>query len=482
LSALTVRGALLWSVAERYAGLVVNLISTMLLARLLTPGQVGVFSLCAAVLLVAGILRDFGVSEYLIQEKELSREKLRAAFTIAIVVAWSIGLCTFLVRHQVAAFYNEPGVADVLTVLCLNFLILPLGSPAFALLNREMAFRKIFLIHLCSVLMQAVTGVLLAQRGHGFMSLAWSSVAGIATQTVVISVLRPHDSFMMPGLRGARVVLHYGIVFSASRLLESFTRNAHEFIIAKQTGFAAVGLFSRAMGLIELFNTTITSAVMRVANPAFASDYRAGRPLAAVFARATAIFTSIAFPFLGFIALMAPEIIRVLFGPQWDAAAPLARILAIGLLPFFLAGFGPYLLLATGNIKRRLTISLWFCPVHLAGVVVASFISLQAVALVWAVSNSVMFLMYTRHLNIVLNSTTWTLFRASLSSVLVSVLCLGVQLLTLFLCRALATNALVTLIATGATTALTWLVAVRLCRHPVYEELRLLVAQRKARA
>lgn len=71
------------------------------------------------------------------------------------------------------------------------------------------------------------------------------------TQTVVISLLRPRDSFLLPGLRGAGAVLRYGIEFATSRLLESFTRNAHEFIIAKQSGFAAVGLFSRALGVID---------------------------------------------------------------------------------------------------------------------------------------------------------------------------------------------------------------------------------------
>ena len=59
--------ALIWSLAERHAGLVVALVTTVILSRLLTPAQVGIYSLCAAFTAVAGILRDFGVSEYLIQ-------------------------------------------------------------------------------------------------------------------------------------------------------------------------------------------------------------------------------------------------------------------------------------------------------------------------------------------------------------------------------------------------------------------------------
>ncbi|MFY7940899.1 MAG: oligosaccharide flippase family protein, partial [Burkholderiaceae bacterium] len=94
-SKLSARAALAWSFGERYASLVVTIASTMVLARLLTPKQVGIYSLCAALTAVAGILRDFGVSEYLIQEKNLTREKMQAAFGIALTVAWSIAALVF---------------------------------------------------------------------------------------------------------------------------------------------------------------------------------------------------------------------------------------------------------------------------------------------------------------------------------------------------------------------------------------------------
>lgn len=479
---LSVRRALVWSFAERYSSLVVTMASTMILARLLTPAQVGVFSLCASVTAVAGILRDFGVSEYLNQEKDLTDDKLRAAFGVAIVIAWSIGLMVVLSRHAVANFYGEPGVARLLAVLSLNFLILPFASPAFALLAREMAFRKIFVVQIVSNAVQSVVAVTLAYRGYGYMSLAWAPVASIAVQTLLVGYFRPRESFLLPGFKEARQVLRYGTIFVTSRFIETFTRNAHEFIIAKQVGFAAVGLFSRAFGLIELFNSNVTSAVMRVASPSFATDHRAGIALAGAFARGTAIFTSIAFPFLGFIALMSPEIIRVMFGHQWDAAAPLARILAVALVPFYLIGLAPHLLAATGHVNRRLRISLWFSPVHLLGVLAASFISLEAVASVWAVSNTVMLIMYMVHLRAVLHVSPRELFMPSLRSVLVTAVSVSAQAATLFLCRKFATPELVSLIVVAAVAALSWLLAVKLSGHPVYDEIARFAASRRLRA
>ena len=202
---LTPRGALVWSFAERYVGLVISIASTMLLSRLLTPAQVGIYSLCAAFTAVAGILRDFGVSEYLIQEKDLTHDKLRSAYGIAFLIAWSIGIGIFLGRHTVADFYGEPRVAEVLAVLAVNFAMLPISSPTFALLNRELAFRQIFGLQMACNAAQAVTSVTLAAIGHGVMSLAWGPIANVATQSIILIAMRPKECLTLPGLtRGPR--------------------------------------------------------------------------------------------------------------------------------------------------------------------------------------------------------------------------------------------------------------------------------------
>ena len=471
----------MWSFIERYSSLVVALVSTMILGRLLTPTQVGIFSLCATVTVVAGILRDFGVSEYLNQEKDLTQDKIRAAFGIAIVLAWSIGLLIVLFRFAAAAYYNEPGVADLLLVLSINFLILPFGSPAFALMSREMLFRKIFVVQIVSNIVQAVVSVTLAYKGYGYMSLAWAPVCSIFVQTCLVTYFRPRDSMLLPSFKEARHVLSFGSMFVTSRFIETFTRNAHEFVLAKQVDFASVGFFSRAFGLIELFNSNVTSAVMRVASPSFANEHRAGRPLDKVFARGTAIFTAVAFSFLGFLGLMAPELIRVLFGPQWDRAVPLTQILTVALLPSYLVVLAPQLLAATGHVKRRLQISLWFSPVHLAGVLIASFISLEAVALVWGVSNTVMLGMYVFHLKKVLNSTARELFLPSLRSLLVAALSFAAQAVTIYVCRQLQFPALINLIIVTLVAALSWFGAIWVTRHPVYEEIMRFVQIRRQR-
>ncbi len=469
---LSIRGALLWSFAERYASLIVTVASTMLLARLLTPTQVGIFSLCAAVTTVAGILRDFGVSEYLIQEKDLTRDKLRAAFGIAIAIAWSIGAAVFSVRGWVAEYYGEPGVAQVLAVLSLNFLILPFASPAFALLSRDLAFRKIFVIQLSSNTVQSVMAVGLAYAGFGYMSLAWAPVASILVQTLLVTAFRPNDTFLLPSLRNARGIWRFGSLFVMSRVVETITRNSHEFVIAKQFDFLSVGIFSRAFGLLELFYNNVAAAILRVATPTFANNHRAGENQAETFARGTAIFTCVAWPFFGFVALMAPELIRLLFGPQWDGAAAIASILAIAAIPAYLTALAPNLLAATGHVKQRLQISLWCSPIHLGCILAASYLSLAAIAGVFVLTNLVQVGMYTYRLQKVLGTSARNLFFPSLQSAGIAITCTAVQALVAWQARlaGLPTILIILLVAVAGVTI--WLTGVLTNGHPLAGEIK----------
>jgi O-antigen/teichoic acid export membrane protein len=465
------RLALAWSLSERYVSLLVTLASSMVIARLLTPAEIGKFSLCAAVLAVAATLRDFGISEYLIQARTLDRSRQRSAFTVTLGVAWSVGGLLYLLRHQLAAFYDEPELAQIVAVLALNFALVPLATGAFALLNRELAFRRIFVLQSSASVVQAVTGVALAATGHGALSLAWASVAGAALQVLLLLVYRPQAVLLWPGLANIGEVLRYGLLAVAGRLVDTATGNAHEFIIARQFDFASVGLFSRALGLVEMFSKNITAAISRVAMPSMAQAHRDGRALTSSFARGTALFTGIAWPFFVFMGLTAPEIVRIMFGPQWDVSGQLAMWLCASMLPSSLYAFSASTLAAMGLVRKRLEISLMFGPVHVALLLLAAAQGqLWLVAAVYCVSHCVMLALQARALRQALQASTAELFSACSRSAwlalgLAAVLAAGVALL-----RSLEAGPVAVLLGAIALGLPAWVAGVLALKHPLHGE------------
>lgn len=465
------RRALFLSLAQRYVGLMIYIVSTMILARLLTPREIGIFSLCAAVTAIAGALRDFGVGEYIVQERELTRDRLRAAYGLAIVTAWLLALVVFLSRWPLAEYYGEPGLGAVLAVLTLNFLLLPMASPAFAVLTREMKFSAIFVIQTASALTQAVTAITLAWKGFSYMSLAWAGVAANVVQILGTAFFRPREAWLLPGFREWRRVWDYGSRVSGALLLQEISRNAYEFIIAKQLGFAALGLYNRAIGLMSQFHQNITSAIIRVAHPSFAATSRTGRDMVPEYTRALAYFTGVAWPFFAFVAVMSREIIEVLFGHQWLEAAPLARILAVSSMIYCTWAFAPTLLGALGEARRKLRVQLFLTPVAISITVLASLHSLEAVAYGAALSSAIALMLYGVQLKQVIGLRAADAFIACRLSAAVAAVCWGTSVAAISLAPMPLTNPLFRLLWVACWTAMGWIVAVFLFQHPLRSEL-----------
>jgi len=87
----SVRRSLALSFAARATTSLVTLGASMILARLLTPAETGIYAVGFAVMMLLEMLREFGVGSYLIRERELDRGKIRAAFTVTLLLAWCPG-------------------------------------------------------------------------------------------------------------------------------------------------------------------------------------------------------------------------------------------------------------------------------------------------------------------------------------------------------------------------------------------------------
>lgn len=103
----TIRRSLAYSIASSYFSLPLQIIGTMVMSRLLTPAETGVFAVAAVFAAFASTFRDFGVAEYLIQEKELTVEKIQSALTVNIAISWFMGFLLFFGAPFVANFYRD---------------------------------------------------------------------------------------------------------------------------------------------------------------------------------------------------------------------------------------------------------------------------------------------------------------------------------------------------------------------------------------
>lgn len=220
---------------------------------------------CARAHVLAGlahVVRDFGVGPYVAQEKELSREKPRAALSTAIAVAWLLAL---LANGPLARFYREPRLRMVLQLLAINFLLIPRGSVTLPYVRRQMRFSAIFTIN----------------TAHGQTQLLCS--IGLASLLTSLH-FRPRELPWLPGWRGIRLVLAFGLASNSGVA-------APDLIIGKILGMAEVGLCGKGMGLLNVFNQIITGAISPVICPLYVA-----RPLICVMCSSSALYSMFSMP------------------------------------------------------------------------------------------------------------------------------------------------------------------------------------------
>ncbi len=380
----SVRKSLAISFADKYSVMLIHFASTMILARLLTPEEIGVYSVGAVIAGFAHMIRDFGVANYLVQEKELTRNRIQTAFGITLLIAWGAALLLYFSSGPIAHFYSEPGVSTVIQILAFSFLFIPFSSTVLGLLRREMKFKHLFVINFLSACAHAITGVGLACYGFGFESLAWASMVSAAATVIAAIIMRPAGAEFTPSYSEFKRIFSFGSYSSATGIIQEAGLSAPDLAIGRLQSFDALGYYSRAMGFVSIFNYAVSAAINPVIIPAFAKHDRGGQDLKQAYLRALEYYTVLAWPFFAYLLLVTQELITLLYGAQWSDSVQPAQILCIAFIIRSLTAFTGNYLIATGQVKTNFKIQLILQVPRVIATIAAAFHSIEAVAIVQA--------------------------------------------------------------------------------------------------
>jgi len=328
---MSTRRSLLFSFLDRYASLVVTIVSSMAIARLLTPAEIGVFSVTVVLLSFVHTVRDMGAGQYLVQEKELTTERIRAVWAVQLGLGLVLASLVLLASYPVALFYDEPRMRNVMLVVALTYAINPFGSLTYAWLTREMRFDSISLMRFLSVLSGSLVSTWLAWQNLGPISLAWGALTTTVVNALVAVYFRPKFFPWLPGLSEIKRVFSFGSKVTAGMLVSDMANSAPELFLGKLQSLTAAGLYSRAFGLVMMFYRLFVDAVAVVCMPWFASQSRAQGDFVKPFLKATAYVTVLGWSFCIAVVCLAQPIVRLLYGSQWDQSVDLARLLALAI-------------------------------------------------------------------------------------------------------------------------------------------------------
>jgi O-antigen/teichoic acid export membrane protein len=359
--------------------------SVIVVSRVLTPAEIGIYSVSVAVLGVAHTFRDFGVAEYLVQAEAVGRQEFRAAFSVTLYSSWLLALVLFIAREPLALLYNHPGVAEVLGILCVNFIILPFGTPLLALMHRELQFHYLATNMWLTNLVQTLVTIGCAYGGQSYLSMAWGALVAHVFKVVWLNYVRPGEIFMWPTVRGLGEAVKFGSLTGLASIIREVGNGAPDLILGRTLGFVEVAFFSRANGLKKMLIARVVALVRTVYFPTFASEIRQGADGAELYSLSMSYLVAIMAPVLAVMAVLAEPLILFLFGSQWERSAPLASLICIYAMLVTPYTFYSLSLIAVGEVKRNIAVESAIQGVQILVLLSSIWLSLEDVVMLFGV-------------------------------------------------------------------------------------------------
>jgi lipopolysaccharide exporter len=302
---------------------------SIILARLISPHEFGVFVVALTLYLIVINISELGVSTALVREVDNADRIAPTVSTIAIVSSAALAVVMYTSAPVLAAALGAADATDAVRVLAIPLLLAGLSAVPAALLTRDFRQDRRFAADMSNFVVANATLLVLALDGHGVMALAWSRVAGQVVSTILLIVFAPRR--YPPGfdVREARRLLRFGGPLAGANLVGFTLVNIDFMAVGRLTGPLQLGYYNLAFTVASwppsVFSTILQSATM----PALARVRGGVSEVARHVNAGVAALCAVAFPVTAVCAVLAHPLVTVVYGTTWAPAAPILVVLAL---------------------------------------------------------------------------------------------------------------------------------------------------------
>jgi len=352
---------------------VLQIVSTIALARLLTPADFGLVAMVTVLVNFVGLFKEAGLAQATVQRESITHEQISSLYWINIAITVGLGLAILALAPAIVWIYDEPRLLGLAMVLALPIMISGFGLQHRALLQRHMRFVAINRIEILSQALAVCAGITAALYGLGYWSLA--------VMSVVLAVARNAGFMGATGWRpcrpgrgtGVRGMLRFGANLTGFNFINYLSRNADNFLIGKFIGPAALGQYSRAYGLMILPISQINAPIANALLPTLSRLQNNRQEFTALFVKwiqRVAWLTAIP---VASAAIWGKGVVLFLLGHEWNLAAEIFHWLVIASFLHPVASLSGLAYVASGKTSKMLKWSIFGASVRVVGFFIGVF-------------------------------------------------------------------------------------------------------------
>ncbi len=330
----TVKGAK-WSAMSTLSTIGIGFLQMTLLARIIDTHQFGLLTIAMVIILLADTLSDFGLSNSIIQRKEISQVELSTLYWINILIGLTVFVVVFSCSGLISDLLKQPDLKVLIQVLSLAFLIIPHGQQFRALLQKELEFPKIGLTETVAVTIGFAVTIVAAWYRPEAITAIWGYLAMVSVRTVMFSwygrqTYKPRFHF---SFRTITSNLKYGAYLTADSLINQLNSNVATAVLSRTLGAAITGGYNLAYNVAVMPPTKLNPIITRVLFPAFSKIQDDQEKLRINFYKLLSLVGLLNFPALLGLLVVSENFVLFMFGEKWRFVTPILQVLCVvGLL------------------------------------------------------------------------------------------------------------------------------------------------------
>jgi len=381
-----------WNLVARLGQQLAQFIISIILAHLLMPNDFGIVAMAMVLVNFARLFSEQGFSSALIQSQNLRPAHLHSIFWLNVALGAVLTALFFGAAPLAAKLYNLPKLSLLVRVLAFDFIISAFAIVPRALLQKQLAFKKMAILEIAATTASGAVAIILACRGFGIWSLIFNSL-GLSLFTVgLVWRLTNWRPRLICEIQALRELLSFSLNVIGFNTINFWARNVDNLLIGRLLGPAHLGIYARAYGLMLLPISQISSVLGRVMFPVLSTIQEEPQRIKKIYLEAMGTISLVASPLMLGLLVTARPFVMTIYGVRWIEMVPLLQILSVvGLLQALMNPTG-WIYMSCGRTDRMFKMGLLSCTGLILAIALGVWIgTTKAVAISYAVANVALF-------------------------------------------------------------------------------------------
>lgn len=316
-----------WNGLNQFFTQVINFSLTIVLARLLEPGDFGLIGKVIVITGFLGYFTEFGLIPSLLLRKNADKLDFNSVFWGSMVLALIMYSIIFFSAPYLSKFYDDMRLIILFRIIFIDFLFKPLTFIPTVIENKKLEYKRLALNDLIATLVSGILSVSAAFLNFGVWALVIQTVSRNLVMGILFSLTIKWEFSFLFSFERFKFLFGTGIHFAINNLVKFFAENVDFLLVGKFAGDSALGIYTFAFKISRYPLMKVWMVFGRMLFPAFTRINENINKIKNNYLKIFSISVVVITPLLLFIEFSIPYLITILVGDKWIAAVPIIRIL-----------------------------------------------------------------------------------------------------------------------------------------------------------